>query len=93
MVRAKAPGRPEVRPRRRQDEERGSRAILAERVYEIDRAWIGPLQIFEEENKRLHPCGGYDPRDHRGQLLAADLIGRKFRQTFEWNWNVDQRCK
>ena len=68
-------------------------AALAERSHEIDRTRIGPLQVLEDENERLHVCAGQDPGGERRQLPVANLIGRKSRQAFRWNRNVGQRRK
>jgi len=91
MVRPQAPGRPEFRARRRQNQEGRLRAAIAERAHEIDRRRVEPLQILKDENKWLHSRAGYRPSDHRRQLPAMNLIRRKVWPAFRWNRNVDER--
>ena len=67
------------------------RAALAQRVYEINRGKVKPLQILKDKNKRLDARAGERPSDHRRQLLAVNLIGWTVRQAFGRHRNVDQR--
>ena len=55
MVRAHAPVRAELRPRRRNKEQRRLRAAFCERAQEIERGRIGPVQVLEGEHDRLRP--------------------------------------
>ena len=91
MVRPQAPGRPEFRSRRRQNQEGRLRAAIAERTHEIDRGRVEPLQVLKDENKRLCSRAGDRPSDHRRQLPAVNLIRRKAWQAFKRNRNVDER--
>ena len=59
MVRPQAPGRPEFRSRRRQNQEGHLRAAIAERTHEIDRGRVEPLQILKDKNKRLRARASY----------------------------------
>jgi hypothetical protein len=43
MMRPHAPGRAELRPRRRDDEQRGLRPALGQRAHEIERSRVGPV--------------------------------------------------
>ena len=53
MVRAHAPWRAELRPRGRDHEQRRLRAALGERLHEIERSRVGPVQVLEGEYERL----------------------------------------
>ena len=53
VVRAQAPGRAELRPGRRDDEQRRLRAALGERPQQIERGRVGPVQVLEGEHDRL----------------------------------------
>src|SRR5262245_44894843 len=90
---AQAPRRPEFRPRRRHNEERSLGTALTQRVNEIDRARVEPLQIFNDKNKRLHARAGHRPIDHRRQLPALNLVGWKTRHAF-WRYrDANKRCE
>ena len=55
MVRAHAPRRAELRPRRGDDEQRRLRPALGQRAHEVERRRIGPVQVLEGEHDRLRP--------------------------------------
>ena len=60
MVRLRAPGRPKFQPGRRQKENGRLRAAIAERMHEIDRRRVEPLQVLKDKNERLI-AGAGDP--------------------------------
>ena len=53
MVRAQAPVRAELRPRRRDEEQRRLRAALGQRTHEIERSRVGPVQVLEGDQVSL----------------------------------------
>jgi hypothetical protein len=57
MVRPHAPGRAKLRPGRRNDEQRRLRPALGQTADEIERSWIGPVQVLEGDHGRLRSCG------------------------------------
>ena len=67
MVRTHAPGRAKFRPRRRDDEQRRLRAALGQRVHEVERRRIGPMQVLEGEHDRLRPR----PRQNQAVIAAS----------------------
>ena len=75
VVRAQAPGRPELRPRGREDEQRRLSAPLGERLHEIERGRIGPVQVLEHKRRglRARPC--QKPRDQARELSSPQLFG------------------
>ena len=77
VMRAHAPGRAELGTRGRDHEQRRLRAALGERVDEVERGRVGPVQILDGEDDRLRPCAREKPGRHRRQLPAAQFLGRK----------------
>ena len=53
VMRAHAPGRTELGPRRRHDEQRRQRAALGDAAQHVERGRIGPMQILERQHQRL----------------------------------------
>jgi hypothetical protein len=90
-VGAQAPGRTELGTRCREDEERRLHAALGQRLHEIERGRIGPVQVFKRERDRLRSRPGEKPRDERRQLPAAQFLRRKLRCAFLRQRDVDQR--
>jgi chromosome condensin MukBEF ATPase and DNA-binding subunit MukB len=91
MVRPHAPRRAELRPRRRDDEQRRLRPSLRQRAHQVERSRVGPVQVLEGEHDRLRPRGRQDPCRHRRQLSAAQLLWREFRRPVLWQEDIDQR--
>ena len=91
VVRAQAPGRAEFRPRGREDEQRRLRAALGERLHQIERGRVGPVQVLEGERDRLRARPGENPRDQRRQLPAAQFLRRELRRALLRQRDVDQR--
>ena len=71
MVRAHAPTRAELRPRRRDDEERRLGAALGQRPHEIERSRIGPVQVLEGEHDRLRSARPPEPRPSSPPVAGA----------------------
>ena len=90
MVRPHAPGRAELRPRRRDDQQRRLRPALGQRAHEIERSRVGPVQVLEGEHDCLRPRGRQNPCRHRRQLPAAQLLWREFRGPVLWQEDIDQ---
>src|SRR4029077_18477925 len=91
MVRLRSPGRPKFQPSRRQKENGGLRAAIAERMHEIDRRRVEPLQVLEDKNERLVAGARDRPFDDRSQLPATSLLRRKAWQALRRDRDVDQR--
>ena len=91
MVRPHAPRWAELRPRRRDDQQRRLRPAFGERAHEIERSRVGPVQVLKSEHYRLRPGGRQDPCRHRRQLSAAQLLWREFRRPILWQEDIDQR--
>jgi hypothetical protein len=90
MVRPHAPGGAELRPRRRDDQQRRLRPALSQRSHEIERSRVDPVQVLEGENDCLRPRGREDPCGHRRQLPAAQLLWREFRDAILGQGHIDQ---
>ena len=91
MVRPHAPARVELRPRRRDDQQRRLRPALGQRAHEIERSRVGPVQVLEGEHDRLRSRGRQNPCRHRRQLPAAQLLRREFRCAVLRQEDIDQR--
>jgi hypothetical protein len=89
MVRPQSPGRPEFGSRRRQNENWRPRATVAQRLHEVNRSRVEPLQILKDENERLVAGAGGRPLDHCGQLTAANLLWRKTGHAVRRDGNAD----
>lgn len=76
VMRAQAPGRAELRPRSRDDEDGRLHPALGKSLHKIKRGRIGPLQVFERERDslRARPC--QNPGDDRLELPSPQLLGR-----------------
>ena len=68
-------------------------AKLIERLDEVKRRRIGPMQILEGEHHRLRPSPGQKKGDHRGKLPPTHLLGAEFQGAFRGQWNIEQRRK
>ena len=77
MVRAHGPGRAELRPRRRHDEQRRLGAALCQRPQEIERGRVGPVQVLEDHHGRLRTRSREIPRHHRGELPSPQFLRRR----------------
>jgi streptomycin 6-kinase len=71
MMRAQASGRAKLQARGRDDQERRLHSALGERVHEIERSRIGPVQVLEGEHDRLRPRARQNPGCYRLQLPAS----------------------
>ena len=91
MVRPHAPRWAELRPRRRDDQQRRLRPAFGERAHEIERSRVGPVEVLEGKHDRLRPRGRQNPCRHRRQLSAAQLLWREFRRPILWQEDIDQR--
>ena len=90
MVRPHAPGRAELRSRRRDDQQRRLRTALGQRAHEIERSRVGPVQVLEGEHDGLRPRGRQNPCRHRRQLPAAQLLWGEFCCLVVWQEDIDQ---
>ena len=68
VVRAQAPRRAELGTCRSQQEQRRLRPTLGERAQQVERRWVGPVEVLEYEDNRLRPRPGQNPGVHRRQL-------------------------
>ena len=91
VMRAHAPGRPELGPGRREDEERRERAALGDAAQNIERGRIGPMQILERQHHRLNLGARDHPVGQRRQLTATQFLGRHRRRAVLRQRNVEQR--
>ena len=91
MMRPQAPGRAELRPRRRDDEERRLCAALGERPQEIERGRVRPVQVLEREHDRLRARARQKQGRHRRQLPASQFLRRKYRRAVLGQGDVEQR--
>ena len=90
MVRARRPWRAKFGARRGDDHQRRRRASFGEHLQEIERGRVGPVEVFEGEHERLCARPREQPGDHRGELAAPQLVGRKFRRVDRCGGNVEQ---
>ena len=74
VMRPHSPGRSELGSRGRNDKQRRLSATFGERVHEIERGRIGPVQVLERQDNRLGPCARENPGRHRRQLSASQLL-------------------
>ena len=72
VMRAHAPGRPELGPGGGDDEQRRQRAAFGDAAQQVERGRIGPMQIFEREHRRLRPS-----RPAITQLVSAASCRRR----------------
>jgi len=91
VVRARAPGWTELCPHGRDYEQRRLRAALGERLHQIERGRVGPVQVLEDQHGRLRTRAREIPRRHRRELPSPQFLGREFRRTLFEQRNVDQR--
>jgi hypothetical protein len=76
VMRAHVPGRSEIRPGRRHDEQRRQRAWRGNAAQHIQSCRIGPVEILDRQHHWLNPrAGHYHSRQCR-QLPAAQLVRR-----------------
>jgi hypothetical protein len=78
VVRTQAPGRAELGPRGREDEQRRLRAALGERLHQIEGCRVGPMQVLERQRDGLRTRPSEKPCRHRRQLPAAQFLRREF---------------
>jgi tetratricopeptide (TPR) repeat protein len=90
VMRAQAPGRTKLRPRRREEKERRLCTPLGERAHEVDRARVGPLQVLEGEHDGLRPRPGHEPGDDRRQLPSPQVFRRKGRLAPTTKRDIDE---
>ncbi len=90
-MRAHAPRSAKLRPRRRDDEEPGLCAALAQGPQNVDRRRVGPLQILEGEHDRLRARPRQYSGDDRRQLPPAHLFRRLCRRASRRQWDTHQR--
>jgi len=93
VVRAHAPGRAELRPHCRDNEERRLRATLCQCAHELDRGWVGPLQILECEHDGLRARPGHDQSDEGRQLAPTQLFRRYREDVAARERDIEQRRK
>jgi hypothetical protein len=91
VMRAHAPGRPELGSCRCHDEQRRQRASLGNAAQHIERGRIGPMQILERQHHRLHLSASHHPVGERRQLPAAQFLGRQCRRPFLRQRDVEER--
>jgi hypothetical protein len=91
VMRAHAPGRVELGPGRRHDQQRRQRTALGNAAQHVERSRIGPMQILERQHHRLHPRAGHQPVGQRRQLPAPQFLRRQSRNAFPWQRNVEER--
>ena len=91
VVRAQAPRRSELGPRGREDEHRRLRAALGERLHQIERGRVGPVQVLERERDGLRTRPGEKPRDQRRELPSPELLGRQIGGAARRRRDVDKR--
>ena len=84
VMRPHAPRRPELRPRRRHDEQRRQRATLGKAAEHIERRRIGPMQVLERQHHRLNPCTRDHPAGQRRELSSPQFLRRQSRRAFLW---------
>jgi hypothetical protein len=92
MVRSHGPGRAELRPRRRHDEQPCLGAALCQRPQEIERGRVRPVQVLEDHHGRLRTRSREIPRRHRRELPSPQFLRREYCRTLLGQRNVDQRC-
>ena len=68
-------------------------AALGERVQEVKRGWIGPLQILEGEDSALGSRSRENPGGHRRQLSSPQLLGLQSGVAVLRQWDVDERSE
>jgi hypothetical protein len=55
VMRAQAPWRPELRASRSQEEQGRLRATIGKGAQQVERRWVGPVQVLESQDGRLRP--------------------------------------
>src|ERR1700689_2981107 len=93
MMRPGGPGRAKFGARRRNDHQGRGSAAFGEDLQQIERGRVGPVEVFEGEHKRLRVRACKQPGDHRGQLAAAQLLGRQLRGADGFVGNIKERCE
>jgi hypothetical protein len=79
VIGAHAPRRPELRPRRRYNEQGCQRAAFGNTAQHVESGRIGPVQILECQHDGLNLCARQHPIGERRQLPATQLLGRQSR--------------
>ena len=93
VVRAQAPRRAELRTGRGQQEQWRMRAAIGQRTQQVERGWVGPMQVLESEDNRLRPRPSENPGGHRRQLSAPQLLGCEGGRALRRQGNVHERRK
>ena len=91
VMRTRAPGGPEFRPGRDENEQGSQRAAFGDAAHDIDRRRIGPMHIFKRQHHRLSPRAGHHPTGQRRKLPAPQFLGREIQGAFRRHRNVEQR--
>ena len=92
VVRAHPPGQPEFWACADEDNQRRQRAAFGDAAQHVERARIGPMQVFQREHHRLKPGAGDQDRSQRAQLPAPQVLWRQSRHAFLWQRN-GQQCR
>ena len=88
VMRAHAPGRPELRPGSDENEQGRQRAAFGDAAQHIERGRIGPVHIFNRQHHRLSPRAGHHPIGQRRQLPAPQFLRRQSRCALRRQRNV-----
>jgi hypothetical protein len=91
VMRAHAPRRAELRPRRRQYIERRQRPPFGDAAQHIERGRIGPVQILKCQHHRLRLGPRHHPIGECSQLPPSQFLRRELGRTFFGQRNVDER--
>ena len=67
------------------------RAAFGQRLDQVKRSRIGPMQILEGEDDRLGPRPRQKPCRHRRELPPPQFLRRELRGALLGERNVDQR--
>jgi hypothetical protein len=90
-MRTHTPGRTEFRPGRRDDVERGKRRTFGNAPQDVERGRIGPVQILDCQDDRLHLGPGQHPFGQSRQLPPAQILGGQRRNAFLRKRYVEER--
>jgi hypothetical protein len=67
------------------------RAAFGQRAQEVERRWVGPVQVLERDDGGLGPRSRENPGGHCRKLSASKLLRRKISGA-TWRWrDVDKR--
>jgi hypothetical protein len=82
VMRAHAPGRAELGPRRRNDEQRRKCTALGDAAKHVERGRIRPMQVLERQHQRLGLGARHHPVRQSRQLPPAQFLRRQSRNAF-----------